>query len=152
MGLRSDRLPHILRMPVVCDDTLSAQFGHPVGDIDGIKIMFLHYSTFEQAVAAWRRRVKRINLDQLLLVCVARDDLRRVLPYGSHGTFTVEHLEHFRALPYPRLLLTNTVGREEPFAVVPPTADKVEDLHSWLPLSRALGGTRIRQITAGSAE
>lgn len=125
------------------DGELSAGVGYPVGDLDGVKIMFLHYETFEEAEQAWQRRVARIDFGKLLFVCTARDDLSKVSS-GESGHFETRHLEQFRRMAYPRLLLTNSLGKDEPFAVVP-ARDRVEDLHSWLPLARTLSGKRLRK-------
>jgi hypothetical protein len=139
------RFPSIVREPLRRDDELSARLGYPVGDLSGVKIMFLHYATFEEAAEAWQRRVRRINYDKVLFICTARDDIESVSP-ESDRTFDADHLAHFRALKYPRVLFTNSIGKDEPFAVVPPARYRVEDLHSWLPLARTLTGKHIRAV------
>ena len=52
-----------------------AQAEYPVGiltpverNLPSIKIMFRHYKNFETAKAAWLRRIKRINYDNILVV------------------------------------------------------------------------------------
>jgi hypothetical protein len=140
------RFPSIVREPLRRDDELSARLGYPVGDLSGVKIMFLHYATFEEAAASWARRVKRINYDKVLFICTARDDLESVSP-ESDGTFDADHLASFRALNYPRVLFTNSIGTDEPFAIAPPSRYHVEDLHSWLPLARTMTARHIQAIT-----
>lgn len=130
-----DAFPAILKEPITRDDALSIQFGYPVGDIAGIKLMFQHYETFGDAVAAWQRRVERIKHSNLLFVCAARDE------------FDSDHLKHLRALPYRRLLLTSSIGKNESFAVAPPAAYRVEDLHSWRPLALTLSSKKLAAIT-----
>lgn len=39
----------------------------PIGLLDDVEIMFLHYPTFEEAQAKWIRRAKRINWDNLII-------------------------------------------------------------------------------------
>ena len=47
---------------------------YPIGLLGGeIKVNFLHYNSFEQAVEAWRRRAKRIHYDNIKVVLVERD-------------------------------------------------------------------------------
>lgn len=38
----------------------------PIGKIDDIEIIFLHYTSEEEARAKWQRRVKRVNYDNLI--------------------------------------------------------------------------------------
>ena len=127
--------PAILHQHIHHDTALSAQFGYPVGDLAGVKLMFQHYETFDEAVEAWRRRIARINYDKLLFVCAVRDE------------FDDAHLNHFRALSHRRLLLTNSFGKDERFAAKPAAAYRVEDLHSWRPLARTLSAKRLAEIT-----
>ena len=37
----------------------------PIGVLDDIEVIFLHYSSFEEAVMAWNRRKQRICIDNL---------------------------------------------------------------------------------------
>lgn len=47
---------------------------YPVGLLGGkIRIDFLHYSSFEEAVASWKRRAARIDYNHIYAVLVERD-------------------------------------------------------------------------------
>lgn len=47
---------------------------YPIGLLgDKIRIDFLHYETFDDAVKAWKRRVCRIDLNNIYVVLVERD-------------------------------------------------------------------------------
>ena len=39
----------------------------PIGKIDDVEIMFLHYPTFEEAKDKWMRRAARVNWDNLIV-------------------------------------------------------------------------------------
>ena len=39
----------------------------PIGLIDDVEVVFLHYKTFEEAVEKWNRRKSRINWDNLYI-------------------------------------------------------------------------------------
>ncbi len=45
----------------------------PVGRLGGIIVYFVHYKSFEDGVKAWRKRVPRINWDNIYVVLVERD-------------------------------------------------------------------------------
>lgn len=73
---------------MICDDHLykimsrpEYYFNHPVeackdpefpelisGRIDDVIVHFNHYKTFEDGVAAWERRIKRINTDNIYII------------------------------------------------------------------------------------
>jgi uncharacterized protein (DUF1919 family) len=47
---------------------------YPIGLLGGeIKVHFLHYHSFDQAIESWRKRVKRIHHDNIKVVLVERD-------------------------------------------------------------------------------
>lgn len=127
------RFPTVLQEPVTEDAELSRHYGYPVGDLSGIKIMFQHYETFSQAAAAWQRRAARVDMSRLLFVLAERDEC------GP------EHVAAFKALPYPKLLLTARADGSR-FAVSPPRGLSVADLHSWRPLARALPLATLRRL------
>ena len=41
---------------------------YPVAKIDDIEVYFMHYKTKEEALAKWKRRAKRVNYDNLLII------------------------------------------------------------------------------------
>ena len=75
-----------LEQPVVpfADD----RFDFPCGMIGDVEIRFNHYKTFEEAVAKWEERKKRIDWDNLFIIGIDGDDC------------TYESLCRFNALPY----------------------------------------------------
>lgn len=61
---------------------------YPVGLLGGkIRIDFLHYSSFAEAVASWKRRAARIDYNHIYAVLVERDGC------------TYEDLQRFDSLP-----------------------------------------------------
>ncbi|WP_287622101.1 DUF1919 domain-containing protein [Parabacteroides sp.] len=65
----------------------------PIGVIDDIEIVFLHYKTPEEALEKWTRRKKRIHWDQL------------VFKMSEQNLCTAELLRKFDALPARRKLV-----------------------------------------------
>ena len=61
---------------------------YPVGMLGDLTFHFVHYKTFEEAVSAFERRVKRISYDNLFVIFSERDGC------------TYECLKEFDALPY----------------------------------------------------
>lgn len=71
----------------------------PIGLLGDIRIGFIHYDTFEEAVSKWEERKKRINWDNLFIVGTEKCDcdyntLKRfdALPYKNKVIFT--HVEY----------------------------------------------------------
>ena len=62
---------------------------YPVGMLGDVTFHFVHYPSFEQAVAAFRRRVPRISYEDLFVIFSERDGC------------TYEDLQEFDRLPYP---------------------------------------------------
>ncbi len=62
---------------------------YPIGLLGGkVRVNFLHYDTFEEAVTTWKRRASRVNYNNLWCVLVERD-----------GT-TYDDLRRFDSLPF----------------------------------------------------
>lgn len=71
----------------------------PIGMLGDVRIGFVHYDTFEEAVQKWEERKKRINWDNLFIVGTEKCgcDLKTVqkfdqLPYKNKVIFT--HIEY----------------------------------------------------------
>ena len=71
------------------------RFEYPTGMLGDIEIRFNHYKTFEEAVAKWEERKKRINWDNLFVIGIdgdncTYDSLKRFdqLPYKNKVIFT----------------------------------------------------------------
>lgn len=66
----------------------------PVGILEDIRLIFLHYSSCEEALAKWETRKKRINPGKIFVICCDRDG------------FSPENYTDFKKLPYDKLLYT----------------------------------------------
>lgn len=80
---------------------------YPVGLLGDIKINFIHYHTFEEAVEKWEKRKKRIEWDNLFIIGTERDGctydtLRRFeeLPYKNKVIFTHVKYPEFSSAYY----------------------------------------------------
>lgn len=71
------------------------QGAYPIAKLGELTIHLVHYKSFAQAKAAWERRCKRINPNNLFLITTDRDG------------FTPELSERFDALPYRKVLLVH---------------------------------------------
>ena len=70
-------------------EEIKGEKDYPVGMLCGdVKIYFMHYDSFENAVEKWRERAKRINKNQLYVMMSERDGC------------TYEDLESFDKLPF----------------------------------------------------
>ena len=74
---------------------IESDCNYPVGMLGDITFHFVHYTSFEQAVSAFKRRVARINYDNLFVILSERDgctyaDLKEFdnLPYQNKVVFT----------------------------------------------------------------
>ena len=68
---------------------------YPIGDLEGIRIYFMHYKTEEEAKEKWDSRKQRINYDNLFIIMTDRDgctydDLKEFdnLQYDNKIVFT----------------------------------------------------------------
>ncbi len=73
----------------------------PIGILGDIKIYFIHYSSFEEAVFKWEERKKRINWDNLFLVGSEKDGC------------TYETIREFEKLPYKNKVIFTHVEYPE---------------------------------------
>ena len=53
----------------------------PIGLIDDVEVVFLHYKTFEEAVEKWNRRKARINWDNLYIKMSFQNDCKDEFVY-----------------------------------------------------------------------
>lgn len=67
---------------------------YPVGMLADIRINFVHYDNFEEAVTKWDERKKRINWDRLFIIGCEKDGC------------TYETLLAFDKLPYKKVIFT----------------------------------------------
>lgn len=68
---------------------------YPVGMLGDVKLWFVHYETFEQAVSAWNRRKKRINWDNIRVMLTVREECSEDI------------LSRFEKLPYKKVAFSN---------------------------------------------
>ena len=67
--------------------------GYPVGYLDNnIKIHFQHYHTVEEAKEKWATRCKRVDMNNLCVICTDRDGM------------TPELMRRFLKLPYKKII------------------------------------------------
>ena len=74
---------------------LQTEYAYPVGQLGDLTFHFVHYKTFDEAVIAFKRRVERINYDNLYVIFseidgCTYDDLITFdrLPYKHKVVFT----------------------------------------------------------------
>jgi len=67
---------------------------YPVGMLGDLTVHLMHYQTFEEGRQAWMRRVKRVNMEKLVVLSTDRDG------------FSPELFERWKAIPYPKVLFT----------------------------------------------
>lgn len=80
---------------------------YPVGILDDIEIHFMHYSTCQEAAAAWMRRKERIQYDKILILATDRDGFDEAV-YAQ-----------WCQISYPKLLFTANPNFTEDTIVFP---------------------------------
>lgn len=68
----------------------------PIGVLDDVEIIFLHYKTEEEAYEKWNRRKARINWDNLYI------------KFSKMNHCTEEHMKQFSELPFEKKILLGT--------------------------------------------
>lgn len=81
-----ERLPYYMEQTLM--PAVDERFSFPCGMLDDIEIRFNHYATFEEAVAKWEERKRRIDMQNLFVIGIDGDGC------------TYESMERFDALPY----------------------------------------------------
>lgn len=71
------------------------QTGKPIGLLDDVEIVFLHYPTAEEAAEKWNRRKDRVNYDKL------------IVKFSNMNMCTKKHMDQFDALPYKYKFMLN---------------------------------------------
>lgn len=91
-----EHLEYYLQLPI--QEIYTAE-SYPVGELYGeygnVRIFFQHYKTFEEAIAKWEDRAKRINWDSIYIICEA--------PFEEETT-----VKKLLALPYRKRIFTHT--------------------------------------------
>ena len=85
----------------------SGSEAYPIGMLGDVRIQFVHYETFEQAVRQWNQRKKRINWDNLFIIGTQKDGcayetLKKFdqLPYKNKVIFTKKEYPEFESAHY----------------------------------------------------
>ncbi|MBO5396691.1 MAG: DUF1919 domain-containing protein [Clostridia bacterium] len=71
------------------------QLDKPIGKILDVEIVFLHYSTKEEASEKWNRRKQRVNFDHI------------ILKFSRMDLCTEKETEEFAALPFSNKFMLN---------------------------------------------
>ena len=86
---------------------------YPGGMLGDVKLWFVHYKTFEQAVNAWNRRKERINWENIRVMLTVREEcsdeiLARFekLPYKKVAFANEEHFD------FPSVIFANKNGKQ----------------------------------------
>lgn len=66
---------------------------HPVGKLDDVEALLVHYNSVDEAREKWRERAKRVNFDKILIMATDRDGM-------------VDWMERFDRLPYKKIMFT----------------------------------------------
>lgn len=76
------------------------QLGKPIGILDDVEIVFLHYKSKEEALEKWNRRKERVNFDNI------------ILKFSWMNLCEEEHLEKFDDLPFENKILLVDASRK----------------------------------------
>ena len=72
------------------------QTDKPIGLLDDVEIVFLHYPTAEEAAEKWNRRAARVNYDHL------------IFKFSNMNLCTEDHMARFDAFPFDhKFVLSN---------------------------------------------
>lgn len=107
----------------------------PIGLLDDVEIMFLHYSTPEEAKEKWERRVRRINWNHL------------IIKFSQQNLATIDHLIAVDRLPYKDKIIFTTGDYGLSSQVIykeslglPEIFDEVTHFKSYLDLPALING------------
>lgn len=99
-------IEHYMKCDLVEKET---DYPFPVGDLvseefGNIEIRFMHYSSFKEAKILWKRRTKRIDLDNMNVV----------LDLNPYMEASEEAIQDFVDLPYNKVLITTDKYKDTP--------------------------------------
>ena len=94
-----ENLPWYMEQPIT--PYQDGRFDYPCGMLGDIEIRFNHYKTFEEAVAKWEERKRRINWDNLYIIAIDGDNC------------TEESLHRFDDLPYRHKVIFTHLPRPD---------------------------------------
>ena len=73
---------------------------YPVGQLDDIKIYFMHFNSIDDAFNKWEERKKRINPDRVFVIMVEQNG------------FTDQNFHDFLRIKYPKILFTRNPNHQ----------------------------------------
>lgn len=73
------------------------EYTYPVAKLGDITIYFVHYKSNKEAVESWKKRIKRINWNNIWFMMCERDGC------------TYEIMEKFDKLPYKKVIFTHKI-------------------------------------------
>ena len=73
----------------------------PIGKLDDVEIVFLHYKDEKEAAEKWKRRKKRVNFDNI------------ILKFSQQNMCTEEHLKEFDNINFDKKMMFVNREREE---------------------------------------
>lgn len=94
-----ERLPWYMEQPIKPHE--DERFDYPTGMLGDVEIRFNHYKTFEDAVAKWEERKKRIDWNNLFVIGIDGDGC------------TYETIKRFDALPYKNKVIFTHISYPE---------------------------------------
>lgn len=103
------KLDYFLNLPV---QPVVGEYKYPVGKIGDVYLYFKHYSSFDEAVAKWNERKKRINKDNLYVMMTDR-----YLDLEQHDyeprSCSSDVFSSFDSLPFKHKICLTAEKREE---------------------------------------
>lgn len=76
---------------------------HPIGMLGDIEILFIHYHSYEEVLRAWNDRIKRINWDNVFVICcdegLDHNDMKDFdnLPYENKILFVHKNVDGIKS-------------------------------------------------------
>lgn len=71
------------------------QLNCPIGKLDDVEVVFLHYNTNDEAKTKWSRRAKRVNWDNI------------IVKFSMMNCYTEDLLDKFEEIPYFKFIFVN---------------------------------------------
>jgi len=72
----------------------------PIGVLDDIEVVFLHYKTSEEAQLKWKKRANRVNFDNV------------IIKFSQQNLCTNEHIKAFDSLNLKKIVFVNKPNKE----------------------------------------
>lgn len=96
---------HYMKCELVeIESELQFPVGELISDLGNIEIRFMHYSSFEEAKTLWKRRTRRIDLDNMNVI----------LDLNPGMVADDQTINDFLDLPYNKVIITTDKYRDTP--------------------------------------